>query len=190
MTQLRFVGVLAITLFIAQIPVLHQLMVWDRADILAGQWWRIVTGNLTHTNTAHLAMNLAGLVGVAFVHRQYYEGRSLVPMVGVMMVVIGGVMFFAPFDWYAGLSGVLHGLFVWGVVRDIQHKMALGWLLLIGVVAKLGYEVYAGGDAMAADLIGASVAYQAHWAGAITGLVFALLWKETSTEPDRERPGG
>lgn len=178
MTQLRLVGVLAITLLIAQIPALHQFMVWDRSDILVGQWWRIVTGNLTHTNAVHLAMNLAGLVGLVFILRPYYASRSLIPMIGMMMAVIGGVMFFAPFDRYAGFSGVLHGLFVWGILRDIQHKVPLGWLLLTIVLAKLGYDAYSGGDAITAHLIGASVAYQAHWAGALVGVVFALIWKE------------
>ena len=46
------------------------LMVWpdaladfryDRAALLAGQWWRIVTGHLVHLNAAHLAFNLFGL---------------------------------------------------------------------------------------------------------------------------------
>ncbi|USH03315.1 rhombosortase [Grimontia kaedaensis] len=178
MAHLRFVGLLAIIILIAQIPTIHQLMVWDRTDILAGQWWRIVTGNLTHTNGIHLAMNLAGLVVLAFIHREYYGSRSLIPMIWVMMAVIGAVMFVSPFDWYAGLSGVLHGLFVWGVVRDIQNKMPLGWVMLAGVIVKLGYEAYTGGDAMTADLIEAGVAYQAHSAGACIGLVFALVWKE------------
>ncbi|WP_325892059.1 rhombosortase [Grimontia sp. NTOU-MAR1] len=178
MAHLRFVGLLAIIILIAQIPIIHQLMVWDRTDILAGQWWRIVTGNLTHTNFIHLAMNLTGLVVLTFLHREYYGSRSLIPMIWVMMVVIGAVMFVSPFDWYAGLSGVLHGLFVWGVVRDIQNKVPLGWIMLAGVIVKLGYEAYTGGDAMTADLIEAGVAYQAHVAGALVGIAFALVWKE------------
>ncbi|WP_157490720.1 rhombosortase [Enterovibrio coralii] len=179
MSAIRILLLIVIITLIAQIPAVQQILVWERADILAGQWWRIVTGNLTHTNLAHVAMNLSALAVLTYLHRQYYQMRSMVIMVWSMMLVIGLVMFFAPFDWYAGLSGVLHGLFVWGVVRDIQNKVPLGWPLLIGAFAKMSYEAYSGGDALTAQIIDAGVAYQAHWAGAIVGLLFALLWKPT-----------
>ncbi|MDD1782421.1 rhombosortase [Enterovibrio sp. ZSDZ35] len=177
MSAIRILCLIVIATLIAQIPEIQQRLVWERADILSGQWWRIVTGNLIHTNLAHIAMNLAALAALTFLHRQYYQMRSMVIMVWCMMVVIGLVMFLSPFDWYAGLSGVLHGLFVWGVVRDIQYKVPLGWPLLVGGFAKMSYEAYSGGDSVTAQMIEAGVAYQAHWAGAIVGLLFALLWK-------------
>ncbi len=184
MSPLWFIGSLTLLVVIAQIPALHALLVWERADILAGQWWRIVTGNLTHTNAIHLMMNIAGLLVIFFLHRRYYSDRSLVPMVWLMMAAIGLVMFFSPYSWYAGLSGVLHGLFVWGVVKDIQNKVPLGWAMLAGVFIKLGYEAYNGGDSMTAALIQAGVAYQAHWTGAIVGLLFALLFRGPIKKPD------
>ncbi|SKA55560.1 rhombosortase [Enterovibrio nigricans] len=177
MSVIRILCLIVIVTLIAQIPVVHQFLVWERTEILAGQWWRIVTGNITHTNLAHIAMNLSALVIITFLHRQYYQVRSMVIIVWCMMLVIGLVMFISPYDWYAGLSGVLHGLFVWGVVRDIQNKVPLGWPLLVGVFGKMSYEAYNGGDALTAQIIEAGVAYQAHWAGAIVGLMFALLWK-------------
>ncbi|OEE58803.1 rhombosortase [Enterovibrio norvegicus] len=175
------VALVALTL-IAQVPTVHEALVWDRLDIQAGQWWRIVTGNLTHTNAIHMAMNLAALLVLALLHRRYYAPRSLLAMLWTMMVAIGAVMFISPFDWYAGLSGVLHGLFVFGVVRDIQNKVPLGWVMLVGVALKLVHEAYTGGDSMTAELIEAGVAYQAHWAGAAVGLIFALVWKQSGSE--------
>lgn len=175
MPSIRFVALLAIVALIAQLPGLHTWLAWDRTEILAGQWWRIVTGNLTHTNVVHLMMNLAALTVLTLLHRHYYGTRTFATMVWVMMAVIGVVMFLSPFDWYVGLSGVLHGLFVWGVVKDIQNKVPLGWWMLAGVAVKLGFEAYSGGDSATAKLIEAAVAYQAHWAGAAVGLLFALL---------------
>ena len=174
----RLLGLIAIVAILAQIPVIHHWMTWDRADIEAGQWWRIVTGNLTHTNVPHLAMNLAALAALTLLHRHYYRVRSLVMLMWCMMVAIGIAMFWSPFSWYAGLSGVLHGLFVWGVIRDIQNKVPLGWVMLVGVIAKLAYEAYSGGDSMTAQLIDAGVAYQAHLAGSAVGLLFALTTKK------------
>ncbi|MDD1793015.1 rhombosortase [Enterovibrio sp. ZSDZ42] len=182
MSVSRILVLLVVITLFAQVPVVHQALVWDRLDIHAGQWWRIVTGNLTHTNAIHMMMNLAALFVLVWLHRAYYSSRALIMMLASMMLVIGLVMFLSPFDWYAGLSGVLHGLFVFGVVRDIQNKVPLGWLMLMGVAIKLVYEAYTGGDSMTAALIEAGVAYQAHWAGAAVGLIFALVWKQSGSE--------
>ena len=72
---------------------------------------------------------------------------------------------------YVGLSGVLHGFFVWGALMDIKHNEKTGYLLLIGVIAKIIHEQIYGASADVEQLIGASVATDAHLYGAIGGLV-------------------
>ncbi|WP_317845788.1 rhombosortase [Candidatus Enterovibrio escicola] len=170
----RLFGLIAIITIYAQIDAIHHVLIWNRADIMAGQWWRIVTGNLTHANTIHLAMNLTALAAHAMLHRRYYEPHLLGFMILIMMIVIGIAMFFSPSYLYSGFSGVLHGLFVWGFIRDMQHKAPLGWMFILGIILKLLYEVYTGGDSMTSDLIGVKVAYQAHCTGAMVGLLFVL----------------
>jgi rhomboid family GlyGly-CTERM serine protease len=155
---------LAIIIVIAQIPDIHQFMVWDRAEIEAGQWWRIITGNLTHTNIKHLVINLAGLAALYALHGRHYDEPLMMPIAG-MMLMIGLVMFLTPFDWYAGLSGVLYGLFAWGCVKDITNKFPPGKLLLAGLVIKLIFDSANVGMGITETLIEANVAHQAHWAG-------------------------
>lgn len=173
------VALLMMLAIVAQFSGFHSLLAWDREQIQAGQWWRIVTGNITHTNIAHLGMNLAGLVLIAWLHHRYYARYSALLLIWILMVAIGIALFFTPFDWYVGLSGVLHGLFVWGVVKDIQHNVPLAWLLLFGIVVKLVIDLVNNGDALTASLIEANVAYQAHWVGAVLGLLFALKYRKT-----------
>tara|TARA_E500000331_G_scaffold290512_2_gene286557 strand:- start:40 stop:255 length:216 start_codon:yes stop_codon:yes gene_type:complete len=38
---------------------------------------------------------------------------------------------------YAGLSSALHGIFVWGMVRDFEKGDKTAWILLVGLVIKL-----------------------------------------------------
>ncbi len=159
---------------LAQLPYFHQWLIWDRVEIHHGQWWRILTGNITHTNSVHMWMNLAALIVLTMLHRRYYHGRDFWLSVWTMMCLIGVVMLWTQFGTYAGLSGVLHGLFVWGVVMDIKHKIPLSKLLLLGVFLKLSYETYMEGDGLTQSMIEASIAYQAHWVGAIVGFIFAL----------------
>lgn len=72
--------------------------------------------------------------------------------------------------WYAGLSGALHGIFAWGACVDIKEKMKSGWLLLIGLAIKVGYEQIDGSSEQVANLIDAKVAVDAHLFGALTGI--------------------
>jgi Uncharacterized membrane protein (homolog of Drosophila rhomboid) len=161
---------------IAQIPAIHQILLWDRSSILEGQWWRVITGNITHTNSTHLVMNLIGLAVFYALHGRHYSERLIVP-IAWMMAAIGCVIFLSPFEWYAGLSGVLHGLFAWGGVRDIQNKTPLGRLLLVGLAIKLVFESCNSSVGFTEELINANVAYQAHLTGALVGLVCALCDK-------------
>ena len=175
----RVMGLLILLLCIAQIPFVHDLFAWDRALIQSGQAWRVLTGNLTHTNFSHLAMNVSGLILLAWFHHSYYKAGSFVFMVWIMMTVIGLAMFFTTFDWYVGFSGVLHGLFVWGVIKDIQNKIPLGWALLCVIFLKLMFDVQNASDGTTAQLIDANVAYQAHWVGGILGMFFGIFSKKT-----------
>ncbi|WP_235869163.1 rhomboid family protein [Veronia nyctiphanis] len=84
------------------------------------------------------------------------------------------VMFTSRYGLYAGLSGTLHGLFAWGIVRDMLGGIRFSGLLFFGLLAKLVYEVIYGGAASTTEMIGASVAVEAHVAGAVVGLLFAV----------------
>ena len=61
----------------------------------------------------------------------------------------------------------------WGAIQDIRAKDKLGWILLVGVIAKVIWEQIAGGSASSAELIGARVAVEAHLAGVLGGLFFS-----------------
>ncbi len=174
----RFVGILIVLIVIAQHPVIQAHLIWDRLAIENGQWWRVLTGNITHTNVIHMLMNLSALWILSVLHKWYYQDKMLILLISFMMPVIGLLMFFTPYSSYAGLSGVLHGLFAFGIIRDIQYKQPLGYLLLVLFLGKLIGELWTSGGNFNANLIEAHVAYQAHWTGALIGFFSALLIKK------------
>ena len=63
----------------------------------------------------------------------------------------------------------------WGALMDIKHKEKTGYLLLIGLMAKIIHEQIYGASADVERLIGAGVATDAHLYGAIGGLL-AFIW--------------
>lgn len=84
------------------------------------------------------------------------------------------VYFFTDINIYSGFSGVLHGLIVWGAIRDIENKDKTGYLLLLGVFAKVLYEQVYGASESTAAMIQAEVAIEAHLAGVLAALLYCF----------------
>ena len=152
-------------------------MEFIHAQVNAGQYWRLLTHAFWHTNTNHLLLNLAGLALLWALHGEHYRAWNIAGLLIFCSIMSAfGVWFLSPhIDYYVGLSAALHGLFVFGAVRDVQHNRFSGWLLLAGVAVKLYLEQHQTTDTTAA-LINATVAYDAHIYGAIAGGGYALAY--------------
>ncbi|TCN80846.1 rhombosortase [Shewanella fodinae] len=153
------------------------IMEYQRQFIAQGQWWRLLTGNLIHTNLWHLLMNLAGFWVVVFIHRVHYGNRHLAWLLLTLCITEGLGLWFAfpTLSAYVGLSGVLHGLFAYGALSDIKIGWRSGYLLLVGVMAKVTWEQTMGANAEVTQLIGARVAIEAHLVGLLSGIGIFLL---------------
>ena len=155
-----------------------ELFVYHRTLISQGEFWRLFTGHLLHTNGYHLLLNLAAIILLWALHGQFYHylNYSLL-FVFCALTTSFGLYFYSPnLQQYVGLSGVLHGIFVWGAIMDIRHKEKTGYLLFIGVWLKIIHEQFFGPSDDIAELIGANVAIDAHLWGAIGGLIFSLFY--------------
>lgn len=170
-----------IALLELMLPVLKPHLGFYPELIANGEYWRAITGQLLHTNTSHALLNSAGVALVWALHGEYYRtGHYALVLCSSLALVAVGLAVIYTETYYAGLSAVLHTLFVYGAVIDIQHKRLSGWLLLVGVWLKVGYENIYGAPESTAELIGATVAVEAHLIGAIVGVVlsFAYLWRQ------------
>jgi rhomboid family GlyGly-CTERM serine protease len=154
------------------------LLAYDRHQLIDFQWWRLITGHFLHTNSTHLLLNTLGLTLLWALHGHYYPmPRYLIIFLLLCLGTSGSLYLFAPqMQWYVGLSGVLHGLFVIGAYFDIQNKLKSGWLMLIGVWLKVLHEQIYGASKDIAQLIAANVAIDAHLFGTITGSIIILYY--------------
>jgi rhomboid family GlyGly-CTERM serine protease len=134
--------------------------------------WRLASGQLVHLGWTHLMMNLAGL-GIlwALFGRDLRVWQWAVAILACGAGVSLGLLLLSPdLDWYLGFSGILHGLLACVIlVRTFRQPDGLTALLLVGLVAKLAWEQFAGGSATTAHLIGGTVIVDAHLYGALTG---------------------
>lgn len=141
------------------------------------EFWRLITATFCHTNLNHLIMNLVGLLIILSLFIQTFKKIRLFPLIIFNSLFIGLSLFFLENDvrWYVGFSGVLHGLFSYGAIHDIHNKNKWGYLLGVGLIAKVAYEQFFGAEQSTIELIGASVLVNAHLYGLIAGVLFYFM---------------
>lgn len=158
------------------------LLLWlryERDGILSGQVWRVLTAHIVHLGWEHLALNVVGLALLWLMFaRQLTIGRWAIVITCSGLGVSAGLLAFHPeLQWYVGMSGLLHGMFVAGAVAGVYAGYRFEWLLLGMVVLKLIWEQIAGATPATAQIVGGSVIVDAHLYGALAGLLtmFALI---------------
>ncbi|MEJ2443796.1 MAG: rhombosortase [Exilibacterium sp.] len=137
-----------------------------------GQYWRLLSANLVHTNTVHLVMNLAGfyLIFVFCSERCPPGAFSLFTLsCGVLSLTI--LSWWLNISWYVGLSSALHGLLALLVATAWARDRLLSLGVALLVIVKLGIEAREGGDTLSSALIGAPVFWQSHITGVVAGVV-------------------
>ncbi len=152
--------------------------VYQRQLISQGEIWRLFTGHFLHTNIYHLLLNLAALIMLWLLHGRLYSqaSYSLLFLLTALITSLGIYYFNLNLQQYVGLSGVLHGVFVFGALMDIHANDKTGYLLFIGVWLKIAHEQIYGASTDVSALIEASVAVDAHLWGALGGLLFAIIY--------------
>jgi rhomboid family GlyGly-CTERM serine protease len=159
-------------------PTTGHWLAYDRTAIQDMQLWRLLSANFLHTNLNHLLLNAAGLILLWALHGEYYRPSSYVAVLFCCSLgcTVGIYVFAEQLHWYVGLSGALHGMFIWGAYHDIHNKLVSGWILFASVWLKILYEQIAGPSEEMATLINAHVATEAHLFGAITGTFIILMF--------------
>lgn len=149
---------------------------FQRDVFINGEYWRGFTAHFLHTNLNHLLLNISAVVLLWALHGQFYNRINyLFVFIVCAVTTTFGITIFSPeITQYVGLSGILHGLFIWGTIKDIQHKDKTGYLLLAAILLKVLYEQLMGPSAEVAKLISATVAIDAHLWGMIGGGIIGI----------------
>jgi rhomboid family GlyGly-CTERM serine protease len=151
---------------------------YDRAAILDGEAWRLVTGHLLHADVHHLGWNVFGVLLVWFLFARDYTPRQwLAILLASTAVTSAGFLLLEPeLEWYVGFSGVLHGCMAAGLVAWLRStRDPLTWLVAGLFAAKLAWEHFQGALPFTAGTLSLPVVHEAHTYGAIGG-VLAAFW--------------
>jgi rhomboid family GlyGly-CTERM serine protease len=162
---------------VLQVAGLVQAWRFDRTLIAQGEVWLLFSGHFVHLNWTHWALNMAGLGIVAFFFSPYASLRQWLAVIFCAALFSGLGMYWRDpeLQTYVGLSGVLHGLFIFGALREIRHYPVSGYVLLALLLGKLIWEASYGPLPGSEALTRGRVATDAHLYGALGGGVAALL---------------
>lgn len=163
------------------------LFEYRRSLIAQGQWWRLVSGHLVHLGWGHFLLNLAGLLLLLDLTRDWLGLPRVLLVLIVSMASISVGLWYAYPDivWYRGLSGALHGLWAAGAVAGMRQGSRIARALAAILALKLLAEAL-GLDLLPHDF---PVLHEAHWLGAGGGLGYALIdWLVLASRDRDESP--
>lgn len=153
------------------------LLRYDRAPIEDGQVWRLVTAHVVHLGWGHAVLNAAALALIIVGFGPLLRGSQWIVVVLVSALAVdAGLWFLHPIvDWYAGLSGVLHGLVAAAGIAMWRATPRPAAVILCLLAGKLLWEFTVGPLPLTGKTTGANVIVQAHLWGAAGGFLGALF---------------
>lgn len=150
---------------------------WDRDGLADGQLWRVLSGHFVHLGWPHFILNAIGLWCVwLLVGRNLATRDWLLVLLAQVAAIDLGFWYLDPgLAWYVGLSGLLHGLLMAGLVSGFRTAPVESAVIGALVVFKLAYEQMAGPLPGSEATAGGAVVVNAHLYGAIAGAASGIV---------------
>jgi rhomboid family GlyGly-CTERM serine protease len=156
---------------------------YERTAVASGEWWRLITAHFVHMDLEHTLLNVMGVVLMWAIFARDLAPRQWLIVTPVVLFAIDAGLWFRDtgIAWYVGASGALHGFMAAGTCVHVRRGDLDGWILVIFIVLKLGYEQLNG--ALPFTESDMPVVVNAHLYGALGGFVAAAFLKPWRKSP-------
>lgn len=145
---------------------------WQRSAIGDGQWACLLTAHFAHLDLHHLLFNLLGLALIVDLLMEHWLWRELSTLILVSALGTSALLWLCEpeLQWYAGLSGLLHGLWAGAALQGVlNQRSALHACALLALAIKLTCLNHSSGAMPVLPI--------AHVYGAASGLLWALIFQ-------------
>jgi rhomboid family GlyGly-CTERM serine protease len=122
-------------------PGAFDALAYNRAQILHGEWWRLITGHWVHFSASHLFWDLAILIPAgALLERRNPAALRWTILLSPLAISLVLLAFDPTMAIYAGISGVAAGVLVALAAHGLRTEPATRWAWL-AVLALFGLKV-------------------------------------------------
>lgn len=157
----------------------RNVLAFDREAILDGQWWRLLTANFVHLGWYHLFLNEMGLLVLLLLCPErlppWQWARRMVWLSVLMTLAL--LMFVPKLHGYVGMSGVIHGLFLLGLLPQVMRRDLIAMACLAYLTGKIGWEFFAGAPVSDEAAIGGHVVVESHLFGVVAAVLYAAVFR-------------
>jgi rhomboid family GlyGly-CTERM serine protease len=172
------------------LPLVQAALVYNRAAIADGEFWRLVTGNLVHLSTPHFLYDVVALlVAGALIEMHRYRHFAILCLVSGFLTGVTLYVAMPEIIVFGGLSGVVTAAVTYLCLHGVQQGGAWKWLcllVLVCLVAKLGVEMAFGFSlTMGAGTQTFVPVPVSHAVGAVTSSLLFVLAGWRDTRPNR-----
>lgn len=150
---------------------------YERAAIVSGEVWRLISGHFIHFNWAHCLLNVGGLVVLAVALPGSIRAWRCCLWLATW---IGFALFLAlpGLEHYAGFSGIEYGLVVVAWLPRIRDE-PIAAVVLFALLVRACCQWLGTGNADAAAWLGAPPLAAAHLAGLVAGVLLLCIERVT-----------
>jgi len=153
------------------------VMNFDQTYLVDNQWWRAITPMFIHFSFAHLAFNCLWIY-ILGEKIENIDGSFIFAILVIFSAIFSNCLqyFYTESSLFGGLSGVIYGLLGFCMIIEFDteydryalppglYMFMIVWLILgfVGILDLFGFG---------------SVANFAHLGGLISGIIFAMIYK-------------
>ena len=153
---------------------------FDQTYLVENQWWRAITPIFIHFSFAHSAFNCLWIY-ILGEKIENIDGSFTFAMLVIFSAIFSNCLqyFYTDSSLFGGLSGVIYGLLGFCMILELdteydRYQLPPGLYMFMIVWLILGFVGIL-------DLFGfGSVANFAHLGGLISGIIFAMIYKNIS----------
>ncbi|RYY79622.1 MAG: rhombosortase [Moraxellaceae bacterium] len=167
--------ILLIGLVCAALQLDMNAFVYQR-ELMWSEPWRWWTAHGVHVGWRHYGLNMLAFLCLPFIFPHVQRHTLLVSLLVLPPLLSAGLYWLLPHvQAYAGLSGILHGIFVVVAIEGLLFKpeRKFAMLVLVCIAIKIGFEKWLG-YSETAQLIQAPVLIESHQIGVAAGLTLVV----------------